>query len=59
MAYDLEEQEQLATLKGWWRDHGGNIVLVVAAVAIAFSGWQVWRWYLRPRGQSSRPVENA
>ena len=45
MAYDLEEQEQLATLKGWWRDHGGNIVLVVAAVAIAFSGWQVWRWY--------------
>ena len=26
MAYDLEEQEQLAELKGWWRDNG-NLVL--------------------------------
>jgi predicted negative regulator of RcsB-dependent stress response len=45
MAYDLEEQEQIATMKGWWKDHGGNVVLVVVAVAIAFSGWQGWRWY--------------
>lgn len=45
MALDLEEQEQLATLKAWWKDHGGGIVLVVVAVALAFSGWQGWRWY--------------
>ena len=45
MALDLEEQEQLASLKAWWKDHGGNIVLVVVAAAIAFSGWQGWRWY--------------
>jgi len=45
MALDLEEQEQLATLKAWWKDNGGNIVLVVVAVAIALSGWQGWRWY--------------
>jgi len=45
MALDLEEQEQLATLKAWWKDHGGNVVLVVVAMALAFSGWQGWRWY--------------
>ena len=45
MALDLEEQEQLATLKAWWKDHGGGIVLVVVAAALVFSGWQVWRWY--------------
>ncbi|MEJ2173941.1 MAG: tetratricopeptide repeat protein [bacterium] len=45
MALDLEEQEQLATLKSWWKDHGGNVTLVVVAVAIVLSGWQGWRWY--------------
>jgi len=45
VALDLEEQEQLATLKAWWKDHGGGIVLVVVALALTFSGWQGWRWY--------------
>ena len=43
MAYDLEEQEQLATLKGWWRDNGTTLLAALAAAAIAFAGWQVWR----------------
>lgn len=46
MAYDLEEQEQLATLKGWWKDNGTIVVAVLAAVAIALAGWQAWRaWH--------------
>ena len=45
MALDLEEQEQLAELKAWWRQHGNLIVAVIAAAAIAFAGWQGWRWY--------------
>ncbi len=58
MAYDLEEQEQLATLKGWWKDHGGGVILVVVAVAIAFSGWQGWRWYqLRQASEASALYE--
>lgn len=59
MALDLEEQEQLATLKAWWRDHGGNVVLVVVAVAIALSGWQGWRWYtLRQASEASALYES-
>jgi predicted negative regulator of RcsB-dependent stress response len=43
MAYDLEEQEQLATLKGWWKDNGTSVLVVLAAVAIALAGWLGWR----------------
>lgn len=59
MALDLEEQEQLATLKAWWKDHGGNVMLVVVAVAIALSGWQGWRWYtLQQAGEASALYES-
>jgi predicted negative regulator of RcsB-dependent stress response len=45
MAYDLEEQEQLATLKAWWKDNGTLVLVAIAAAAIAFAGWQGWsRW---------------
>jgi len=58
MALDLEEQEQLATLKAWWKDHGGNVVLVIVALALAFSGWQGWRWYqIRQAGEASALYE--
>jgi predicted negative regulator of RcsB-dependent stress response len=45
MPLDLEEQEQVAELKAWWRQHGNLIVAVIVAAALAFAGWQGWRWY--------------
>jgi predicted negative regulator of RcsB-dependent stress response len=45
MALDLEEQEQLAELKAWWKQHGNLIVATVLAAALTFAGWQGWRWY--------------
>ena len=45
MALDLEEQEQVAELKAWWKQHGNLIVAAVLACALAFAGWQGWRWY--------------
>ena len=35
MALDLEEQEQVAELKAWWKQHGSLITAVVVAVAVA------------------------
>jgi predicted negative regulator of RcsB-dependent stress response len=43
MAYDLEEQEQIAALKGWWKDNGTAVLAALAAVLLAFGGWQGWR----------------
>lgn len=45
--YDLEEQEQLAALKAWWRGHGGAIVLGATLVLVVFGAWNGWRWYQR------------
>ncbi len=43
--YDLEEQEQLETLKGWWKENG-NLVLTVVTVALAaLAAWNGWNWY--------------
>lgn len=45
MAYDLEEQEQIETLKAWWSDHGKLVVAIAVAAALAVSAFQGWRYY--------------
>ena len=45
MAYDLEEQEQIASLKAWWKDYGTLVVAAVAAAAVSAALWQGWRFY--------------
>jgi predicted negative regulator of RcsB-dependent stress response len=44
-AYDLEEQEQLASLRAWWKEHG-NLVLTAITLALAvLAAWNAWNWY--------------
>jgi predicted negative regulator of RcsB-dependent stress response len=45
--YDLEEQEQLAALKAWWKEHGGGVALAAVLVAAAVAAWNGWVWYQR------------
>ncbi len=52
MAYDLEEQEQLATLKAWWNKYGNLVSWLVAAVLLAYAAWSGWNYY--QRGQSAK-----
>ena len=43
--FDLEEQEQIAALKGWWQERGKLVVLAVMVVVLAvaaYFGWRVW-----------------
>ncbi|MFM8465956.1 MAG: YfgM family protein [Oxalobacteraceae bacterium] len=47
MAYDLEEQEQIATLKAWWNQYGNLITWMVTAALLAFAGWSGWKYYQR------------
>jgi len=42
MAYDLEEQEQIATIKGWWKDNGNYVLGALVAVSLGVSGWFGW-----------------
>ena len=47
MAYDLEEQEQIATLKAWWDKYGNATTWVLIAALAAYSGWNGWNYYQR------------
>jgi predicted negative regulator of RcsB-dependent stress response len=59
MAYDLEEQEQLAQLKAWWKDNGTMVVALLAAVAIGAAGWQGWRiWQAGQSRQAAALYDN-
>lgn len=47
MAYDLEEQEQIDTLKSWWRQYGNLVTWLLIAALATFSGWSAWNYYQR------------
>jgi len=54
MAYDLEEQEQLASVKGWWHDNGTRVLTVIDLAAIVGSGWQGWRLWQSNQAYQAR-----
>ena len=43
--YDLEEQEQIDSIKTWWKMYGNLVTALVSALALAVVGWQGWNWY--------------
>ena len=42
-AFDLEEQEQLETLKAWWKRWGNYLIYGLSALLIAVAGYQYWQ----------------
>ena len=38
--YDLEEQEQLAEMKAWWKQYGNLVVSLLTAASIGVIAWQ-------------------
>ena len=54
MAYDLEEQEQIDTLKAWWKQYGNLVTWLLIAILASFAGWTAWTNYQRNQaGQAS------
>lgn len=45
MAYNLEEQEQIDALKGWWSDNGKLVMVAVIACLLTIAAFQGWRYY--------------
>lgn len=45
MAYDLEEQEQIETLKSWWAQYGKLVIVAIVAGSLSFAGYNGWRYY--------------
>lgn len=59
MALDLEEQEQLDSLKSWWRERGPMLVTAVSIALLVFAGWQGWRWMQSSRAQEASTLYDA
>ena len=51
MAYDLEEQEQLAELKAFWNKYGNLLTWVLIAVLGSYAAYNFWNY--RQRTQAS------
>jgi predicted negative regulator of RcsB-dependent stress response len=47
MAYDLEEQEQLASLKNWWNQFGNLVTWLVIGALAVYAAWSGWNYYQR------------
>ena len=53
MAYDLEEQEQIASIKAWWHDYGKLVMLVAIACLLTIAAFQGWRYYRAQQAERS------
>ncbi len=51
MAYDLEEQEQIDTIKDWWKETGILVILAVLAGLLTIAAFQGWRYYKAQQGE--------
>jgi predicted negative regulator of RcsB-dependent stress response len=56
MAYDLEEQEQIAALKAWWKQYGNLVVLALLAASLAFAAFEGWRYWQRTQAAGAAAV---
>src|SRR5690606_34413966 len=45
MAFDLEEQEKIDSLKAWWDRFGNTILTAIIIVMLGILAWYGWNWY--------------
>ena len=58
MAYDHEEQEQLDTIKAWWKQYSNAVTWLLIAVLAAYAAWNGWNYYQRTQSvQASQLYE--
>ena len=53
MAYDLEEQEQIAKIRAWWEQYGTMVIIVIAACLATVLAFQGWRYYQTQQAASA------
>jgi predicted negative regulator of RcsB-dependent stress response len=47
MAYDLEEQEQLASLQAFWKQYGNMLTWVLIIALGSYAGYNFWTYHQR------------
>jgi predicted negative regulator of RcsB-dependent stress response len=54
--YDLEEQEQIDSIKTWWKMYGNLVSGVILAGSLAVISWQGWNWYQRTQAAQASAI---
>ncbi|MDR2112163.1 MAG: tetratricopeptide repeat protein [Candidatus Accumulibacter sp.] len=57
--YDLEEQEQIAEIKAWWKQYGARLVNTATVVVLIVLAWQGWNWYQRSQAAQASAIYGA
>ena len=50
---NLEEQEQLAQIKGFWEQNGRFIILLVTVLVLTIGGWFGWQYWQNKQAMSA------
>lgn len=53
MAYDLEQQEQLEAIKGWWTQYGKLVMVTVIGGLLVVGGIRGWHYYQNSQAASA------
>ncbi|TQV85725.1 tetratricopeptide repeat protein [Exilibacterium tricleocarpae] len=53
MADHLTEEEQLETLKRWWKENGKSTIAGVVLAVAGYFGWEAWQTQQRDQAESS------
>lgn len=59
MSVYMTEEEQIESIKQWWRRYSFAITLVLSVLLLAFSGWRYWNWHLeKVQSEASNTYEH-
>lgn len=58
-AYDLEEQEQIAEVKAWWKQYGNRLINAATVIALVAAAWFGWNAYQRNQSAGASMVYGA
>ncbi|MFT5533966.1 MAG: putative negative regulator of RcsB-dependent stress response [Burkholderiaceae bacterium] len=58
MAYDHEEQEQMASLKAWWNQYGNLLTWALTIVLAGYAAWTGWNYYQRTQSTEAALLYN-
>lgn len=47
MAYDHEEQEQLDSIKAWWKQYSNAVTWLMIVALAVYAAWNGWNYYQR------------
>ena len=53
MAYDLEEQEQLESLKAWWKQYGNAVTWALIVILLGLAAWSGWGYWQRVQARDA------